>query len=670
MGISYEENVPPFLDHHCSHLFFALIVIIKGVVDCGVCQACALPFPQLESAIRPSISLTPNRYHRSRIHKIRTPISPSIRAASFHLHLFLALTKTEKCLEYSAYPLKPQKQDAHPHLSLGLRSATVSSSADIAAMASESDDDAQAEKQVQMSLQCSAGHLVGPPHSEACEERPQFLHDTEVSGECGGAIGLLPKAQSSSNVAVAYSPKHCERSRSFEHADVLQLATSKFSGTGALQEDDAGRSSELRESTPHASHCCPAVHHSGSSPDVSSVVPESYLHAKRPSSHSDQDVSMKDVSSQAPIMDQITNEAVGTPATASPKAFTGTRSFTSMKPWSRFATSACSGSFKMYTISSALRFGSQWSSTERTGNKPSSSMLNQYIAQNQGSRLKLRHNGEGTYGIVETSNMLGQHVREPTPGSFETAREVRNTDHERDSSFRTGKQNDIFDGLHPDRLTMLSNGNALVPTAIPSESKGQGKQHGWKSTASNPRPLNTRQDIARAKKKKSENQEQTIADGKCSSSKSSSPKAEQHYLKNESNVAGFPTVGASLKFLPILETQFARKGIEYLKDRYPHLSSALPPGKEWSFAWQEIMTILRTTSSFDFIAWQGGFSVQLNTDFKVFRLRGPFQKKRGKAVITRRAVLHVIDGPYFFRRAAPALAGKCFRSHSLKSAAS
>lgn len=76
------------------------------------------------------------------------------------------------------------------------------------------------------------------------------------------------------------------------------------------------------------------------------------------------------------------------------------------------------------------------------------------------------------------------------------------------------------------------------------------------------------------------------------------------------------------------------------------------------FAWQEIIAILRTSAHYYCFPLQQGISVELHTNFKIFRFRGPFiDEATSKDFITKKAVLHVIDGPFFFREAAPALKG-------------
>ena len=135
-------------------------------------------------------------------------------------------------------------------------------------------------------------------------------------------------------------------------------------------------------------------------------------------------------------------------------------------------------------------------------------------------------------------------------------------------------------------------------------------------------------------------------------------KAKRTKLDDQHTVASSTNLQRTFENLDSVGTPFAIEGIEGLVKRYKHLDSDLPPGKEWFYAWQEITAILRTPSHYKYIALRTGFSMELHTNFKVFRLQGPFaNKSTGKHVITKKAVLHVIDDPFFFEKAIPALEG-------------
>jgi hypothetical protein len=219
-----------------------------------------------------------------------------------------------------------------------------------------------------------------------------------------------------------------------------------------------------------------------------------------------------------------------------------------------------------------------------------------------------------------------------------TAREAIPLPRKLDLVVRDDKQNDFFGGLHPSRMTLISEREPSPPKKMLSQSK-------WKPTGANlvqcgPVQGSSVQDIVQVpKESKLKEHIQKIETSICSSKKSST---------NVDSMDG---------------TQFAIEGIASLKKRYVFLDQSFPLCKAWFFALQEIAAILRTTLQYEYsphTSDQQGYKIQLKTNFKVFRLRNYLSKKQGKEMITKKAVLYVIDGPFFFKQATPALNGRSF----------
>lgn len=510
-------------------------------------------------------------------------------------------------------------------------------------MASAEEDDVQAEQQIQASLQRVAEDSVQSLPSEHSEEQTRSLSNAEGHIECGSAHVSLSKGHLSPRLAVCRSPKFRERTTCFQRADVFQPATGNQGSIkfGPLQEDDGDGFRGLCERNAHMSPSYPPGIENETCPKALSGPMGSRWETRQ---HSDQDVNMEGLGSSAPKMSRITTEAALAPAVALPNAFTGTASSTATNPWSTFASSTEFHSFTTHTLSSAFPFGDRLSSTATTspegaekvdGFKPCPSLFSEDVAQGQGSgRLKLQRNGRDALAVDESLTDSSRELQNSSTDSFETTKEATFPPRERDLNVQD-KQNSFFDGLQPSRMTLISGRKSPTPMKMLSGSQRKMTMMKWKPSASNIVQSSTPQDIVKVQKEKKSNERTHGSEAKSSSARE----------------------------CPKVETQSAVEGIESLKKRYAYLDPALASSKEWSFAWQEIAAILRTPFSYHHIPWQKGYAMQLKTDFKVFRFHGPFSRKEGKEVITKKAVLYVLDGPFFFRQAAPALQSRCSPSH-------
>lgn len=230
----------------------------------------------------------------------------------------------------------------------------------------------------------------------------------------------------------------------------------------------------------------------------------------------------------------------------------------------------------------------------------------------------------------------------------------------------SNNRDDFFGGLHPSRLTMISVPKAPTMNEANAQSGIQISETVQKSKRSQVVRPSTQQTIVKSNKRPLS---QVESDRNANSVSRGNPKTKIPKLSASCAGPLQPNLERSLKNLENVGIGFAVEGIESLVDRYRHLNPAVPPGQEWMFALQEVTAILRTPTTYNYRDWWNqGISVDLHTNFKIFKFRGPFKNRNSaKDLVTKKAVLHVIDGPYCFTKAAPVLEGKSLISlHLLK----
>ncbi|ERF70832.1 hypothetical protein EPUS_02354 [Endocarpon pusillum Z07020] len=515
---------------------------------------------------------------------------------------------------------------------------------DSAARAPASDDDAQAEHQIQASLQRATEEVIG------------LLHPAKHGNAGNGAergtdtvtLDALPSEVQASVAAPAFfSLKHSEQNGRFRHADLSQSATRIQNGVhfNVTLEEDGSRLRELNGEVTHISSSISTINGGGTNLQASSGLENDRFGTNQLSSSCDENPSAKDCSNslhrQSHTVDETTADLQG----ASPNSPNRTTSSTVPNPWSVFAHSDLD-SFTKRTLSSVFSFGSRPSNKARTGAEEVEKhddlkccpiLEMESTTQDQRcDRSELQTGDEDQIEVDETSHNVSREVQDASADSFVTAREAPTPDREERVDAARDQSNSFFGGLHPSRMILVSNREAPPQTGLPPESCSDMAVITWKATGANTMPLSTQQEPSQIQKPKKKTTQITSNIARTSQSE-----------------------GSSTRDCPKVEIRFLVEGIESVKKRYAYLNSTTIDSKEWSFAWQEITAIFRTPFSYHYDSWQEGVSVQLKTDFKMFRFWGTFTKARAKEFITKKAVLYVIDSPFFFKQAVPALQTFC-----------
>lgn len=401
----------------------------------------------------------------------------------------------------------------------------------------------------------------------------------------------------------------------------------------------------------------------------------------------DNDISMEDVSNVAANLPQTTNE-VSTPVVASSNASTGTKPSTFSNPWSKFASFSSFKGFGGSKTSTEVPDSNlkRWAGIEmdrvgqvdeRTDHPFRAISLNHCKSQQQGpSALKAE-------SIDEDLAAVGGTFSKPRPRISISTLETSGLGEECDSTMKE------------EPAHVPANGHTKAGQA-PATLANDVKHGGVKISKKQRKRLAKTEEGRRVleekgkmyKKTKAEKRAEQLQDQEYQKSQNKMPvkhqtkkQKQQNGKKNEeqdSNLEigrsdptttpnsrvpaftpGIPNGSAYMvERLDPCTKAFAIEGIESLRKRYKHLNPDLPPGQEWMFAWQEIIAVLRTPAHYKCFPVQGGFSVNLYTNFKIFRFQGPFaDNPTSKDFITKKAVLHVIDGPFFFEDAEPALKG-------------
>ena len=520
---------------------------------------------------------------------------------------------------------------------------------DSSARAPASDDDAQAEHQIQASLRRATEDVISLLHPE---KHGHARNGAERGADTVSLDALPSEVQSSVAAPASFSLRHSEQNGRFGHANLSPSATRAQNDVhlNVNQEEDGSRLRELNEGATHMSSFSSTINTGGTNLQASSGVENYRFGTSQHSSSSDENLSTKDCSNSLHKQSRTVHKATVDSQVASQNSPARTTSSTVPNPWSAFANSDLD-SFTKRTLASVFSFGSRPSNKARTGAEEVEENddlrccpLLEVGTTKQSQRCdrsELRNGDEDKVEVDETSHNVSRKVQDASADSFVTAREAPTPDREERVDADGDNPNAFFGGLHPSRLIQISNRKATPPTEMPPESRSDMAVVTWKATGANTMPLSTQQEVGQIQKAK----------------KKTKPITSNNVRTNQSE-------SSSTRDCPKVEIRFWVEGIESLKKRYAYLNSTGIDSKEWSFAWQEITAILRTPFSYHHIPWQKEVSVQLKTDFKVFRFWGTFTKARGKEVITKKAVLYVIDGPFFFKQAAPALQSKSPNSHS------
>jgi hypothetical protein len=571
-------------------------------------------------------------------------------------------------------------------------------------MTSTAEDDVLAEQQLQASLRRVAEQSVHSLLTENCEESIPALSNPGRHIECRPTQISLPRTPLSPKLAVYCSPKLFGRTTSLEGASNFQSATGNQSGIdfSPLKKDDAEDNvRDFRErNAPMSPHHAPAIEYETHPKALSGEMGVKWETRQ----HSDQDINMEDVSSSSPKLAQIRVETALTTANALPNVCIGKPSSTLTNPWSMFASPTNLNSFPKHTLSSDFRFGNRSLSTMATsqggaekidGFKACPSWLNEDVAQSQRiGLLKLPHNRVESLTVHETTNDSSRGPQKPSTSSFEAASGIISSAKEGDLNVNDDKQNG-FGGLHSRRMTLISGQDKSLEIKRLFKSQRETTGMKWKpigtarETIPSPRDselivhedkqnnffgglhpsrmtLISEQEAPPPKKMLLQSNWEATGSSLVQLSPLQDTVKVQKELKNNEHMQRSGAIICSSKRLftgehPKDETQLTIKGIESLKKRYNYLDPTFPLGKVWSFVLREIAAILRTPFAYEYSPHtpeQKGYAIQLKTDFKVFRLRGPFCKKLGKEMITKKAVLYVIGGLFFFKQAAPALNGE------------
>jgi hypothetical protein len=541
-------------------------------------------------------------------------------------------------------------------------------------MTSKSEDDALAEQQIQMSLQCTANDLTGSQDSCGSQEQAQLGAEIDNLVEDAPKHGPLSKAQSPSMVAFPRFSKPCELSTSPEHADIKQPATSYLHGRQMLQSNDNPTLRELGGFTAHSSTFCMATKTGEAQQEQRNGATDSQLGTHQLGVNPDPDVSMKHAGTPAADSpatgspQKAHQSAIGAAPAPLNKPTTAVSASTFVNPWAKFANIVNAGSFATDTAPTTFRPENGCPSTatiprerrEQFNDQSSAPhLLNEHVANSQRPVNYRPHqrNEQDEFGAVGSSRLDTRTHNEPAPDSVVVAREngAIARDPKMKLSVPNNKHDGFFDGLHPSRLSMISTRNVPKLNEITVQLLGGINNASRKSNAAEAIYSSIQQNIAKNKKRQITQVEFSRV---ASNTSDGNPKTKISKLDNAST--GTAQLDDKRNLRPLEQgTAFAIAGIESLVRRYRHLNSAMPPGQEWFFAWLEATAILRTPVNYNYVEGPEGVSVVLHTNFKVFRFRGPFiNRTTARGLATKKAVLHVLDGPYRFKKAAPALEGE------------
>lgn len=470
---------------------------------------------------------------------------------------------------------------------------------------------------------------------------------------------VLVQSQSPSKVAFPHALGHCEHQESFKQADFKQPATSNLHTRPSLHADDHGMATPTTVPPQEESN--------------GALI--SQWGTNHPGLNSEQNINIGDAGTPASVTAQEAGQftIAAAPLQTYSSATTAVSANSAVNTLARWVGITNTMSATMNAVASAFRTAqgqpnnavTLWpvKHPERTikqGSTPS--LLNEHLAHNQkvpAPKLR-RHDGQNGSKTGCSSDVLDR-PRSVRP-SNSVAGASKPIPAEQHTSHNLGNKNQcsLFDGLHPSRLPRISNkeqpqhngtsAQPKAPSPTPSIIHPGSGQNG-----------KVPKDDSRQEKNKKEGSLQGTRKRCGENDSSTNTIAKRSKLELSYTMPQHLDLNPTLKNLETVGKSFFVEGDDNMTKKYRQLQRGVRPEKEWCFAWKEIITILRSPESFNCVEWQKFFSAELQTNFKLFGFRGPFTKRGiAKQTVIKKAVLHVIDGPFFFEEAAPALEGMLY----------
>ena len=306
-----------------------------------------------------------------------------------------------------------------------------------------------------MSLQRKSKAVAHSYPSERRHEQARLLDEVEDLIQDARVNGLLLRAVTFEG-CFSLSPRHCEHSKYFKHADFEQLATPNLQRRHVLHGDDTGM----------------AAHMSGPASEGLKAAPTSQLGTNQRDLNSEQDIRIRDAATLAPVIPQKADRFAIAAAPSQIHNFATTGVFTNfpVNPWARFASTADAGS----GLANAMAGGFHTTQGQPTkaatlwpGIYPeqiikqcsATGLPNEHVANNQKvceSRSR-RHDGQNGLMAAYSSN-ISDRPRSVQPfNSVEVVKEIITAEQQTSFNVRDNKQYNLFSGLHPSRLAMISN---------------------------------------------------------------------------------------------------------------------------------------------------------------------------------------------------------------------
>jgi hypothetical protein len=426
-----------------------------------------------------------------------------------------------------------------------------------AAMPCELEDDAQAEKQIQVSLQWAVGHSIDSLPTQSSEDETRALSDAESIPNSGSADPVISDALSSQQTAVCFPAGHEEPPNTFAPDDADKPAAVEANRRACVRRRHSNQFCEFYGSSAHLLIACNTLHMDGRMREKASMATDPHRGTPVSCVQSDQGVSMS-ASNPPSDVGQTTEGTATTPAVPSSNTFSGTTSSTFMNPWSKFATAAGGSGFARHIVPAVLRGGNTNSTTatdmeqeldEISKQYSAPSLLNEHVAQSRRAiNITQLHDYENKLVAAGPTEVTRRLSIDLSDESFRRTSEVTPTDRGAKLSSADDKQNEFFNGIHPSRLTMISNRNASMPADIKSHLRSRNEESIRTSKPTISMPPNTSQDIGKTQKERSKTQNKRGKSQKRNARKRAakclgkspacSSKARQHGLNVEGTVPG------------------------------------------------------------------------------------------------------------------------------------
>ncbi len=349
------------------------------------------------------------------------------------------------------------------------------------------EDDVQAEKQIQTSLQHTVNDWTGLQSPCGNQEKGQPLAEVEDLDEATRMHGLPMQARTSSNVEFPRLPRSCELAKTARYADHEQPPRVDLHRRDPIQSPGRRALKELGVSTMCSATSRFTADMGKAHQEESNEITGSQLGTHHSDLVSDLNVNRKNPGTPTATLTQKPHRGTISTALASlNEPLTAVSANILVNPWTKFTSTVDTDRFMKDTTSSTfhptnkcpIAAARRPQNCELTSDRQSAScLLNEHVANSQRTAgdTMLRRNVKNPFGACVSSKLTTRthDVAAADSVTVANAKAASIGEQEIKPTISNNRRDDFFGGLHPSRLTMMSVAKAPTTNKINTQSRGK-----------------------------------------------------------------------------------------------------------------------------------------------------------------------------------------------------